>query len=353
MSENSKYKVTIHDIDGDLLADVTGIEISKSVSLRKNDSDRISVSFNYDKIRALAKTLDTDLWNLIGENKNEIRIAKNGTTFTAGRIMYSRLILSADTRELVIRAVGWFELLGNRHTREQKIFTQEDAGDIAWELINDTQSLEDGDLGITQGTIQVSKDRDRTYDTYKNVKDLITKLSQVIDGFDFEITWDKVFNVYFPKIGTTLTNIKLTYPGNIKEIAYNRDGSNMANVVTALGSSSSATEPSARTAQDLTLKGVFGIYERITDYSSVVIEETLQEHADGDLRESKNLLLIPEIILDGNLGPDINDLSIGDNIGVVTKEEGLVPLNDNYIIEGMDWSVDTNNDEGLRLALVR
>lgn len=68
-----------------------------------------------------------------------------------------------------------------RFTAAVKEFSQIDAGQIAWTLINETPSV-----GIRKGTIEATKLRDRRYES-GNVGELIVNLTNVLDGFDFEV----------------------------------------------------------------------------------------------------------------------------------------------------------------------
>jgi hypothetical protein len=99
-------------------------------------------------------------------------------------------------------------------------YTSTDAGQIAWGLINTTQGLTGGNLGLTQGTIEATQNRDRTYLDEK-IGEKIIQLTEVINGFDFLITPSikvntlGVFNVY-SKRGSTLNTFRLEYGEGLK-----------------------------------------------------------------------------------------------------------------------------------------
>ncbi len=69
-------------------------------------------------------------------------------------------------------------------------FTATDQGQIAWSAINAVN-----DIGLTQGTITATKNRDRTY-KYDNVQKIVTHLSnnEILQGFEFDISNQKVFS---------------------------------------------------------------------------------------------------------------------------------------------------------------
>ena len=72
-----------------------------------------------------------------------------------------------------------------RFTGASVSFAATDAGQIAKSLI-DTANAQGPTGIITTGTIQATKNRDRTYQ-YVNVGEAVTNLSAVLDGYDFEV----------------------------------------------------------------------------------------------------------------------------------------------------------------------
>lgn len=64
-------------------------------------------------------------------------------------------------------------------------FSNEDQGEIAWQLIERLNLWLD--TGLRRGEIEVSAYRDRSYAAGKNVGEAISQLTEVIGGFDFEV----------------------------------------------------------------------------------------------------------------------------------------------------------------------
>lgn len=75
--------------------------------------------------------------------------------------------------------------LDRRFTAAVQTYAAEDAGQIAWDLINTTQTAE-GSVGIALGTIESTVARDRTYND-KQISDALNELTGVQGGFDFEV----------------------------------------------------------------------------------------------------------------------------------------------------------------------
>ena len=73
------------------------------------------------------------------------------------------------------------------------------------------------DLGFTKGSIEVTTNRDRTYNN-QNIMEAFINMSNVISGCDFEITDDKVLNVYLLKGEDKTQDIILEYGENVSDV---------------------------------------------------------------------------------------------------------------------------------------
>lgn len=348
----SRYKVEIYSKSGQLLADLSNKMTPKKILQQRNRADQISMTADLFILREFCNDIGTTVPALFAVNQNEIRVSRNNKVLSSGVIVYARPSVGVDSGTFELKAVGWLKLLAKRFTSIEQNYSGVDAGAIAWDLINQSQLLPNGDLGFTQGTIQVSKTRDRSYSD-KNILDAILQLSEVIDGFDFEVTWDKKFNVYYPKIGTKRTDIQFTYPGNISDLSVVSDGTIVANHITARGSGT-GTGALRAVAEDITSEQSYYRLEDIEDYNDVSEIDTLQEHADEDLRQSLSFNLMPDITLVGNITPEYGTYNLGDEI-LITSNDTVVfgTLNDYFRIDSMELNIDENNKETVRIKLMK
>lgn len=123
-------------------------------------------------------------------------------------------------KKRTITSKGFFSLLEKRLTNvpadTKRVYTGQHASDIAWDLINYTQGLSYGNLGITRGVDPVDVANDRTY-RYETIKRAIEKLTnnETKDGIDVEITAQKVFNAYYPTKGQQRPELALVEGFNI------------------------------------------------------------------------------------------------------------------------------------------
>lgn len=353
------WHTEIYDRDGALIGDISTKALNRRIGKLRNRADTISLRYDLDDIKRYCQALGITVWQLFGVSQNEVRVKRGTTVISAGHIVEAHPSIMGDRRTIEIIAVGWFDLLGLRITDEggpdsDYYFEATDAGQIAWGLINASQQQSAAaDFGITQGTIQASVDRDRTDYSFKNIRDAIIQLSEVIDGFDFEVTWDKVFNVYYPKIGSRRTDIELTYPGNIRELSFGRYGMQIANQITARGA---GFGPGAykSVADDLTSQGKFWLRQRIVDFNDVSTTATLDEHAAEELRVAKEFTDIPTLVLDQANAPKVGTYGIGDEIkiGIDADFDVFGPVSDWFRIDGMDIALDENEVETVTLEMM-
>lgn len=130
-------------------------------------------------------------------SQNELIIERNGVAIWGGQIVEVHKVADETTKKVRVYAKGFASLLDYRVTQLTVDYIDTDAGTIAWGLINHTQTAGSyGDFGITEGTIESTVKRTREYPQYTNILRSIQELSDSLGGFDYEVTPDKVFNVY-------------------------------------------------------------------------------------------------------------------------------------------------------------
>ena len=273
-----------------------------------------------------------------------------GTLVWAGEQVVRNGVLTSDGNDWAeIICYDWFEQLLHRRTPAFIRYDQIDAGMIAWSLIDHTQndSSGHGDMGITMGNIQSTMNRDREYEDYK-VGEAISNLSNVISGFDFEITNDKKFNVYSvkgqDKTETVIFDLSRNLTGaNIKE-----DFVNIVNRAIVKGQS--IDDDVVRvTRQNLDFQATNGLREGVYSADNVVDPQTLSDIGDSALRKYQLPLISIDIAPAPN-APTIVDFSVGDLIWI-TIQKGIYNINKDYRVFEYTVSFDKNNVETIGLTL--
>jgi hypothetical protein len=230
MSNQNLYKVIVKDPDSGDIYEVPFKTISLTEELNKEST--ASFGFSWEQVKEIADAYETTILGIFSTGFREIYIERinSSAVFTKifwGAIMDMEVRPSEDGKiDFTIKATSWFGLLGRRYVGfPSEIFPATDAGEIAWTLIDDSQNSDSpySELGITEGSIDTSVNRERTY-RFDNIKDQIIALSNnnLEDGFDFEIDNTKAFNVYYPEKGAVLPNVVFDNTRTLASWSYHR-----------------------------------------------------------------------------------------------------------------------------------
>lgn len=206
------YDLRVENISG---ADIWSIPFETiTISEELNVGVTGNITINYLALKRYADELNTTPDNILGSTYREWKLYKDDVLFYAGILLHRKITGSkSQATSYTIDLAGYEALLANRYTGNSGdwSYTATDSADIAWGLITDTQadSSTYGDVGITRGLHPNCTDRDRTC-RYDNILDVIKKMSNanVANGYDWEITPLKVFNIYTAK-GSTQANLIL------------------------------------------------------------------------------------------------------------------------------------------------
>lgn len=346
----ANYVITVYNSSGNLIADISDKRSSFNYSKARNRADEISLSLNLDVLKRLAVASGLTVSDMLAVNENEIRVYRDGTLVTAGQIAEINPLISGDERTCSIKTVGWLDLFKKRHTAGTRTFTATDQSTILWTLINESQSQTDGNFGVTLGTLTSSIARDRTYE-YKNIYDAIVQMTEVINGMDVEITPAKVFNTYYPKIGSVREDIIFNYPGNIQSIGFTRRGSEVYNRVIARGGGF-GQDAIKTEAVDTALRSRHKLREEVVEYSDVSKLTTLQQHADKDVADKSKFNDLPEITLVSGATPEFGTYGIGDVVQIQINEDYEVfsVLNSSFTIEEIKVDVTDGDVEDITIG---
>lgn len=348
----SKYEFKIVTPSGSIVAIFTDEIYDRKYDIRRNDSEEISFLMDLDRLeKYAADNKFSNPLDIFNPNVNEIIIYRYNVPVIAGQINYAAPMATENERSVLVRANGFLDLFETRYTNTALSLTSTNLGDIAWDLIDHSQSLTNGDYGITQGTTISGTNRERNYKIDKNIKTALLQLSEVENGIDFEFTHDKQFNVY-NEIGAD-TDILLRYPGNIISIEAPLDGSRMFNEIAARGSSGGDSESLRETYSRTDNQATFKRREKVLNFPSVVETDTLQEHAKEFGDDNYLLFDLPKVTVDGNKDVTIGDFHIGDRVRLdVSTYKSFAHLESSqYKIDTIGVEVDEDDLEEIKLGL--
>lgn len=193
-------------------------------------------------------------------------------------------------------------------------FVATDQGAIAKALIDTTNA--DGPTGlVTQDSYAATKLRDRTYQ-YQNVGQAIMDLSSLLDGFDFDETYDAsglaTFNVYGQQGSDRSSTVKFQYGAetmsNVREVQ--RTTTPPCNRVTVLGANGLTS-----VFDDVPSQARYGLWPVLQSASDVSEQSTLDDKARALIRPNpvKTISFAPELGLE-SCPRYFDDFGMGDTV---------------------------------------
>jgi len=286
-----------------------------------------SVSINYQPLARYATRLNTTVDNILSAEYREWKLFRNGTLFYAGVLMSRRFSGSrGQATALTLDIAGYEQLLANRITGNAGTwaYTADDSADIAWDLIDQSQNDSSGfgDVGITRGTHPTTVDRDNTC-RYSNILNEIISMSasKKWNGYDWQITPLKVFDIYYPTRGEVKADIILD---DFNIISWNNNKAlvgTLANRVIVVGSGGEDDIVSA-TVEDTSVMDTWYLQERVLAEKSTELVQNLQDKGDELLQKRKEPSDIVSIKVNDK-NPLITEYQVGDTLTVKISELGL------------------------------
>lgn len=244
----------------------------------------------------------------------------------------------------------WLEQLNSRFTVFEEVYDQVDAGAIAWDLIDKTQSDGTyGDLGITEGTIEATVNRDKTL-VNQNIMSAIISLSDVESGFDFEITHDKVFNVYSILGEDRTDEILLEYGVNIDSCKVTEDFTHPSTRSIILGEVIGEDTLQRIERDDTPSQELYGLREYMTSENEASELANFQDRGDAINAKYGSPLIKIEAQLTKGSNPSIIEFGVGDVVGVRVNT-GIYDITDEYRVFEWELSFDQDNAEQLNVVL--
>src|SRR5580765_3055871 len=218
---------------------------------------------------------------------------------------------------------SYFERVKRRYVDVSQRWTNTDISDIAWGLISFTQGKTNGNLGMNWSrgaSVTTGSFKDAAYPFWerKSIGDAIIDLSELSNGFDFDVTPFKVFRVYYPSRGSVLT-IPMEYGKNIQTFALTEDGTDTANTYSAIGAGDGKNTCIA-VAGAPTQQAAYGLLEDSESFSDITHFSPLQDAATEGLRAEKDPRIQPSVTLWPTPEPLPTQFNVGDRLPVICND---------------------------------
>lgn len=328
MSDEAKYTIETYFND----QGVSGFQRTSQISSYNafqyfdslNDVGRFTFELNMNNPLAIES-------NFIPK-RTQILIKRNGIPLWVGPLRKWNYNYAMGEGNIRFECLSYLSHFRNLFTAQQRIFTNTEASDVAWTLIDEAQAKDGANFKVVQGTLDTIGNIDDTLE-YTSVFDAIKNQSDNRIGYDFEMkpTVDAdgllnsiVFNVRnrIGRFNENLTPIKLT---DLLNISGTSDPIIYSNI-TALAQGTGENVLTA-TAENLSIANAFTRTETVQKPPGTWNFDALQGFADnllaeqGGLRQDLNLTLNPEKSF--NFG----SFNVGDTIRLdIFKEDSFINI---------------------------
>lgn len=297
----------------------------ENISLREDLNSGVmgAATVNYIAVKRYADKLNTTVDSIISGNYREWELIKDGTVLYAGVLMARTFFGSkAQATSLTLDFGGYEMALSNRLTDEKVQVSNTDSGDIAWDLINTSQLKTNGDIGITRGSHPTTVNRDRTF-RFDYVRKAIEGMSKnnVYNGFDWEITPAKVFNIFYPAKGQLREHIVLDDFNIISWDNTKKLSGRLANRVVVLGEGFD-DDLLWEEVEDTTSQSAWDLQESQLAAKDITQSATLISKGQEYLRKNNQPQNIISVRVNDR-NPPIKDYNVGDSMRVKIGELGF------------------------------
>jgi hypothetical protein len=253
---------------------------------------------------SVAKTVT---YTVTWKNAAHTLISTNAITIDLDAEAWTRLELDATSPPLTAYAAITLSMTGTPavtdllwldegrlsttpHQQSRLRFDQVDQAEIAWQLIQDTQARVSGNLGISpawSGSAPTGELRDRQYELGDSIGDKIQQLSEVIDGFDWDILPISAsglqLQVWHPQRGAN-RGVVLELGGLITGFSRQVSPSDYANCIRQTGADN--LDAQEREADDLATQPA-GRWDGIYADTGLTTQVAVNERAGWQMQESQ------------------------------------------------------------------
>lgn len=335
-----RYRVRVHTYTNEILGEFTNIR-------RLQFGKRLN---NYGSLEIDIPENDPQAINLISLRRYNVFVYRDGAVgpgdgsalVWGGEQASRRGNLTSDgTGVITLYCFGFLERLAHKFTDQLETYTDEDAGQIA-------NQLHDNWYGIETGVIEPTVNRDRTYKN-DNVLESLINLSNVINGFDFELTDLNTFNVYASQGIDRTDSVVLEWGRNIESATIEEDFSRVVTKAIVVGQDEDGNVL-RYDEDDPVLIELYNTREGLRTEFNISEQQTFIDKAQAMIRKYGTPLMKLDLNLSRAQTPSIEDFALGDRI-TVKINNGVYDIDETYRI--FEWTLRfmPDNTEHIELVL--
>lgn len=279
-----------------------------------------------------------------------------------GIIVWSGPIINREdslpSRTVTVQANGFFDVLLKRIFREfRTVFTEVDAGQIASAIV--AQANTQASTGITVTSVETTVPRTRTYNRFSSMGQAIQELSQVENGFDFEV-YGTEMRIYSEQgvdrsasadegVSQVVLGVRAATQ-NVTTFSRKVDTSNFTNRFNTI------TTGSIEVVEDSESISTYGLYEvseslgpvsadigRAYSAAEVAVRGLPIETIAASLMSADENERVPRF--DGNDFDDQHFFGLGDKVRVIVQDPNLPVIDQAFRVFKATVSLDANGVE--------
>lgn len=366
------YTVNLY-LDSTLIGDVRAIAQNLNWSRCRTNYgiDSVNFTINDNLFEQWAQEKGYTLEQLLRPIALNCQILRNGTLVAGGYLAtlpaYSPNKASAN---LDMRFDGWFNILEGIY-QYPTAYARKRANTFItdWFNLANTRSTAGGkNYGFVLDSQDTLAYIERTYDNYKSLKEAITQMTDNISGagqFDVIVEPNKHYYIT-NNLGRWHYDDPLEYPtvvnqgGSVANISA-QEVQGFASSVITLGAGEVSSDANMNTIKvslqkDNAVAQNYGYYERLTQYSSVSRQGTLDDHAQTDLHNFSKVEWLPQIELLGEQIPPTNTTDgiwIGDYFFINNSADPTGMTSGWFRVQSFTVKVSATNAETIKPRLER
>src|SRR4051794_2804464 len=306
---NRLYDIEVWSNSGVYIANLSRLAKDKRWSMTRNDAETFSCMIDLQALERMAARIGEHPRNLLLPRQMNLRIKRAGEYLFGVQVDASPPDISSDGETIQLETSGYLNLLKDRTVTAS--FNATEATSIATGIISAVQAVPGGSMGFTIHPSQYATGvlRDRTYDR-EEAKDKLQRLTNLRDGrFDFKFSHDKVFRTY-QALGAVRSDLRLVLGRNISRAGFSQ--LLPRNRIIGLGSGFGADQLLS-IQDDAASRAAYYMREKISQFNSVVVQDTLDQNVAAQLAYYKDFRYIPSVTISGADLPD-DILTIGDRL---------------------------------------
>jgi hypothetical protein len=263
--------------------------------------------------------------------------------------------IDEDSHKTQVSCLDYRAVLARRilYSTDTLTFTGVEQADIAWQLIQATQARPSGDLGISQGYAATGILRDRTYEAGDSIGQRVQELSEVIDGFDWDIlpvsASALLLKVWYPQRGSD-RDVVLEVGGIAASVSREVNTSDYGNAVRYTGAQGlTAVEDGADLLGD---SDAFpqGRWDLALGDDGLTTQGALNDRAAWQLAQSQVVRPAYTVKLAQGAWQGPDHIWLGDTVRLIIPS-GRLAVDTTARVHEVEIAMDGNNGEAVTLTL--